>query len=90
MNRRAFLAMLTRMASGMLQMKETAEAYLGKTVKHAVVTVPAYFNDAQRQVKLYRIPIQLPAWAPTCPVCRVALVAQCHGLLGCKSTGSGR
>lgn len=26
-----------------------AEAYLGKPVKHAVVTVPAYFNDAQRQ-----------------------------------------
>lgn len=32
------------------KMKETAEAYLGKEVKHAVVTVPAYFNDAQRQV----------------------------------------
>jgi heat shock protein 5 len=31
------------------KMKETAEAFLGKTVKHAVVTVPAYFNDAQRQ-----------------------------------------
>ena len=31
------------------KMKETAEAYLGKTVKDAVVTVPAYFNDAQRQ-----------------------------------------
>lgn len=31
------------------KMKETAEAYLGKDVKHAVVTVPAYFNDAQRQ-----------------------------------------
>ena len=30
-------------------MKETAEAYLGKTVKDAVVTVPAYFNDSQRQ-----------------------------------------
>ncbi|CAN1237484.1 Heat shock 70 kDa protein BIP2 [Linum grandiflorum] len=30
-------------------MKETAEAYLGKTVTRAVVTVPAYFNDAQRQ-----------------------------------------
>ncbi|CDY44807.1 hypothetical protein Bca4012_047608 [Brassica carinata] len=29
--------------------KETAEAYLGKSVKKAVVTVPAYFNDAQRQ-----------------------------------------
>eukprot|EP00919_Chromeraceae_sp_WS-2016_P046847 GHVR01111150.1.p1 GENE.GHVR01111150.1~~GHVR01111150.1.p1 ORF type:complete len:657 (+),score=184.48 GHVR01111150.1:79-2049(+) len=31
------------------KMKETAETYLGKEVKHAVVTVPAYFNDAQRQ-----------------------------------------
>lgn len=30
------------------KMKETAEAYLGKTVKKAVITVPAYFNDAQR------------------------------------------
>ncbi|EIM84185.1 heat shock protein 70 [Stereum hirsutum FP-91666 SS1] len=31
------------------KMKDTAEAYLGKKVTHAVVTVPAYFNDAQRQ-----------------------------------------
>jgi len=31
------------------KMKETAENYLGKDVKHAVITVPAYFNDAQRQ-----------------------------------------
>jgi len=31
------------------KMKETAETYLGKEVKDAVVTVPAYFNDAQRQ-----------------------------------------
>lgn len=31
------------------KMKEVAESYLGKEVKHAVVTVPAYFNDAQRQ-----------------------------------------
>lgn len=31
------------------KMKETAEAYLGETVKTAVVTVPAYFNDSQRQ-----------------------------------------
>merc|ERR1719505_414245 len=30
-------------------MKEVAEAFLGKKVTHAVVTVPAYFNDAQRQ-----------------------------------------
>ncbi|KAJ4964523.1 hypothetical protein NE237_024462 [Protea cynaroides] len=31
------------------KMKETAESYLGKTVNKAVITVPAYFNDAQRQ-----------------------------------------
>ena len=31
------------------KMKETAESYLGKDVQSAVVTVPAYFNDAQRQ-----------------------------------------
>jgi molecular chaperone DnaK len=29
--------------------KETAEAYLGEKVAQAVITVPAYFNDAQRQ-----------------------------------------
>lgn len=31
------------------KMKDVAEAYIGKKVTHAVVTVPAYFNDAQRQ-----------------------------------------
>jgi heat shock protein 1/8 len=31
------------------KMKETAEAYLGSTITNAVVTVPAYFNDSQRQ-----------------------------------------
>jgi chaperone protein DnaK len=31
------------------KMKETAEGFLGSTVNHAVITVPAYFNDAQRQ-----------------------------------------
>ena len=33
----------------LVKMKETAEAYLGRDIKNAVVTVPAYFNDAQRQ-----------------------------------------
>merc|ERR1719456_674391 len=33
----------------LVKMKETAEAFLGKDIKNAVVTVPAYFNDAQRQ-----------------------------------------
>jgi len=33
----------------LIKMKETAEAFLGEKVKNAVVTVPAYFNDSQRQ-----------------------------------------
>jgi molecular chaperone DnaK (HSP70) len=33
----------------LIKMKEIAENYLGREVKHAVITVPAYFNDAQRQ-----------------------------------------
>uniref|UniRef100_A0A667ZEL8 Heat shock protein 8 n=1 Tax=Myripristis murdjan TaxID=586833 RepID=A0A667ZEL8_9TELE len=33
----------------LVKMKEIAEAYLGKTVNNAVITVPAYFNDSQRQ-----------------------------------------
>ena len=32
-----------------MKMKETAEAYLGEKVTEAVITVPAYFNDSQRQ-----------------------------------------
>ena len=31
------------------KLKKDAESYLGETVKEAVITVPAYFNDAQRQ-----------------------------------------
>ena len=34
----------------LMKMKETAENYLGQKVPNAVVTVPAYFNDSQRQV----------------------------------------
>ena len=33
----------------LLKMKETVEAYLGTSINNAVVTVPAYFNDSQRQ-----------------------------------------
>lgn len=36
-------------AAVLRKMKEAAEAYLGEEVRHAVITVPAYFNDAQRQ-----------------------------------------
>ena len=46
------------------KMKDTAEAFLGKTIKNAVVTVPAYFNDAQRQAtKDAGKPTQHPAHA---------------------------
>src|SRR3954453_8455089 len=34
------------------KLKEAAEAYLGQTVRMAVITVPAYFNDAQRQATI--------------------------------------
>ena len=33
----------------LIKMRETAESFIGQTVKKAVVTVPAYFNDSQRQ-----------------------------------------
>lgn len=36
-------------AAVLVKMKQTAEAYLGHSVKDAVITVPAYFNDSQRQ-----------------------------------------
>jgi Fe-S protein assembly chaperone HscA len=36
-------------AQVLLELKRNAEAFLGEEVKHAVITVPAYFNDAQRQ-----------------------------------------
>ena len=35
-----------------MDLKESAERYLGTSVSNAVVTVPAYFNDSQRQVSL--------------------------------------
>ncbi len=37
------------------KMKETADNYLGSNVKNAVVTVPAYFNDSQRQVIIFAV-----------------------------------
>ena len=41
-------------------MKKTAEDYLGEPVTEAVITVPAYFNDAQRQAT--RMPVASPVW----------------------------
>ena len=36
----------------LLQMKATAEAYLGRIIKDAVVSVPSYFNNSQRQATI--------------------------------------
>ena len=46
-NRRIFIR--NRFPLVLTKMKETAEDYLGETVTDAVITVPAYFNDSQRQ-----------------------------------------
>ena len=42
------------------KLKEAAEAYLGHKVNKAVITVPAYFNDAQRQAT--KTPARSPVW----------------------------
>ena len=39
----------------LIKMKETTENYLNTTLRNAVVTVPAYFNDSQRQVLSYTV-----------------------------------
>ena len=39
-------------------LRGTAESHLGKTVKKAVITVPAYFNDGQRQATKMQVPSQ--------------------------------
>jgi molecular chaperone DnaK len=41
-------------AAVLTKMKETAEAFLGRPIKEAVVTVPAYFNDSQRNATKVR------------------------------------
>ena len=39
----------------LIKMKDTAESFLGDTIRLAVITVPAYFNDSQRQVPYDRV-----------------------------------
>ena len=51
----------------LIKMKATAEAYLGKEVKSAVITVPAYFNDAQVRRKSSAGPLYAQSLAPSPP-----------------------
>ncbi len=46
----------------LMKMKKTAEDFLGEEVTEAVVTVPAYFNDSQRQATKDAGPVKLQAW----------------------------
>jgi molecular chaperone DnaK len=46
----------------LMKMKETAESYLGTKVTNAVITVPAYFNDSQRQATKVRLRGLLRRW----------------------------
>lgn len=55
----------------LVKMKEIAEAFLGKEIGNAVVTVPAYFNDAQRQATKVRSIGALPC---LCSVVHVVLL----------------
>lgn len=54
----------------LMKMKETAEAYLGQTCKNAVITVPAYFNDSQRQVRAPDFTQSRQAAQPMCTCVR--------------------
>ena len=67
------------------KMKETAEAYLGKPVKHAVITVPAYFNDAQRQATK-DAGIDTCTASPDCSIlgCRQVACVPVSGPYSCK------
>lgn len=51
----------------LIKMKETAEAYLGTKVTNAVITVPAYFNDSQRQATKVCLCVFCPFfWRESC------------------------
>ncbi|KAL4625163.1 hypothetical protein ACB092_05G004800 [Castanea dentata] len=75
------------------KMKETAEAYLGKTVSKAVITVPAYFNDAQRQAtkdagRIARLDVQRIINEPTAAALSYGLNSK-EGLVAVFDLGGG-
>ena len=71
----------------LLKMKETAEAYLGTKINDAVVTVPAYFNDSQRQATK---DAGAPSFCHTCLTESCILIVYCtrHPCLGTMSSFS--
>jgi molecular chaperone DnaK len=76
------------------KMKETAEAYLGAKVDQAVITVPAYFNDAQRQAttdagKIAGLDVLRISHAPTAAALAYGLDKQKTGLIAVYDLGGG-
>mgnify|MGYP000258135499 CR=1 FL=1 len=76
------------------KMKETAEAYLGETVSQAVITVPAYFNDAQRQAtkdagKIAGLEVLRIINEPTAAALAYGLEKKGHGTIAVYDLGGG-
>ena len=76
------------------KMKETAEAYLGQKVDQAVITVPAYFNDAQRQAtkdagKIAGLDVLRIINEPTAAALAYGLDKQKTGLIAVYDLGGG-
>ena len=76
------------------KMKETAEAYLGAKVEQAVITVPAYFNDAQRQAtkdagKIAGLEVLRIINEPTAAALAYGLDKQKTGLIAVYDLGGG-
>src|SRR3974390_201694 len=78
----------------LMKMKETAEAYLGQKVEQAVITVPAYFNDAQRQAtkdagKIAGLEVLRIINEPTAAALAYGLDKQKTGLIAVYDLGGG-
>jgi molecular chaperone DnaK len=76
------------------KMKETAEAYLGETVTQAVITVPAYFNDSQRQAtkdagKIAGLEVLRIINEPTAAALAYGLERKGHGTIAVYDLGGG-
>ncbi len=76
------------------KMKETAEAYLGQKIEQAVITVPAYFNDAQRQAtkdagKIAGLEVLRIINEPTAAALAYGLDKQKTGLIAVYDLGGG-
>src|SRR5688572_5021730 len=76
------------------KMKETAEAYLGTTVTKAVITVPAYFNDSQRQAtkdagKIAGLEVERIINEPTAAALAYGLDKRATGIIAVYDLGGG-